>query len=112
MLDEKSGFVSVWIGNMTSAEFKRYCLEEHYSDDPEHDDVPMNPFAADMGDVFYDHDFVEGKCERRPQMIKKLLMGLSNADTFLQATVAAAEKKGISKANTAIVIYDHELKPA
>ena len=51
-------FVDVWVGLFPSeGSFKDY-LRESYEEE-EDEDAPLSKFAEDMGESFYDHDFLE-----------------------------------------------------
>ncbi len=47
--------VDLWVGSFPSAEAVEQYFAETYDQD---DGIPISPFAADMGQWFYDHDFV------------------------------------------------------
>ena len=48
--------VDIWVGYFPSAEAVEAYFKETYD---EGDDNPISQFAADMGESFYDHDFME-----------------------------------------------------
>jgi len=50
--------VDVWVGRFPSREAADAYFAEAYPEGDD-EDLPISPFAADMGKVFYDHDFVE-----------------------------------------------------
>lgn len=51
----ESDIVDLWVGSFPSAEAVEEYFAETYGQD---DGIPISRFAADMGEWFYDHDFV------------------------------------------------------
>jgi hypothetical protein len=109
--------VSIWLApsNIDRSTWDEY-LEEHYGDDqriPYRYDTEAagdEPFAksrfeADYS-LWYDHDFADGNFSKSPVDIAKLLKGCSCSASFVDAAVAAAKAKRITKSNAAILIYD------
>jgi WD40 repeat protein len=110
MLNDKKGKVAIWIGTIPKkAQFNAY-LKETYGD--EDDESPISAFCADMGDSFYDHDFVFGEWGAKSVSVEKLLSPWRQSHTFLQSALKLAQKARITDGNTVMIAYDHELKPA
>jgi WD40 repeat protein len=111
MFKRKKGFVSIWVGQgVTKKQFQSYAVDE---DDSEDDDVPLNGFAKDAGDTFYDHDFIEAEwLGAKPKALGAALGGFSHADSFLDAVLKLGKKKGIDTANALVLLYDTALSPA
>lgn len=69
--------VDLWVGSFQSAK----AVEEYFAETYGQDEIPISRFAADMGELFYDHDFVywelhdppartlEEALERWPQLL-------------------------------------------
>ena len=72
--------VDIWVGSFPSrAAFEGY-LHETYGD---HDHAPLSKFAADMGQTFYDHDFLEAAYHEEPSSdLGALLEGHSFARSY------------------------------
>ena len=55
--------VDVWVGRFANEQAADAYFEETYADpvddEEDFDEPPISPFAADMGQPFYDHDWVE-----------------------------------------------------
>lgn len=61
MFARRKGFVSIWVGkSLTKHAFQQYAIHEG--------DLavgPINEFAKDANDTWYDHDFVDAFCTGR-----------------------------------------------
>ena len=102
---ETPGFIAIWIGNFDSAdEFEEY-LHENINEDLDIEE-PINRFAKDVGFGFYDHDRQEAEFFGEDLPVDKLLNPFSNSASFASEAVIAAESKGITKANSAILLFD------
>ena len=58
MFKAEKGVVSIWLGCGT----KKNVFDSYFEESrgwPGDEDVPLNEFAKDAGELFYDHDFVE-----------------------------------------------------
>jgi hypothetical protein len=98
---ERDGFVSIWVGTLTSDVDLRAYLEEQYEDD----DAPISQFAKDCGLGWYDHDFVESRFVDRIS-IRELLSPFSYAQTFVEAAVEESARKGVAQANSVVVVFN------
>lgn len=110
MLNDKQGRLAIWVGTMPKkSQFNAYMKEMYGEDD---DETPISPFCADMGDTFYDHDFVYGQWHgAKPLPVEKLLEGWAHLHTFLAGALKLAKKAGVAEGNTIMIAYDHELAP-
>jgi hypothetical protein len=100
--------VDIWIGTFASeAAFEGY-LHETYGDE---DDTPMSKFAADMGQTFYDHDFLEAAYHDEPSTeLGPLLADHSFARSYSPDAVAAFHRLAPGMINTVILIWGQEIK--
>lgn len=105
MLVEKENSVAVWIGDLTEEELAEYITEES----PDRDD-PLNPFAADMGEYWYDSDMLGGNHLAKPVAIAKLIRPLAYSKSYGDAVVSAATNLGIEIANCVVALYRQELQ--
>jgi hypothetical protein len=93
----------VWVGMFESEEQLDAYFEEQYEDD----DAPINRFAADQGEMYYDHDWVERAfCQSGD--LHKLIDGASYSCDYMQDVIVAATKLGIQSANTFILADSEE----
>ena len=106
---EDGDFVSVWIGQFRDhRDFSNY-MEPDYSD--ESDDLPLSAFAADIGLVWYDEDFVESDFLKAPTSdVAKALTGCSYSESFLPAIIATHNLL-VFNAFVLIYGYDHARYP-
>ena len=93
----------IWLGVFESEEH----LDDYFEEQYEEDDAPINRFAADQGEMYYDHDWVErGFCKSGE--LHELIDGASYSHDYLQEVIAAATKLGIQSANTFILADSNE----
>jgi hypothetical protein len=88
----------VWLGMFESEDQLDAYFEEQYEDD----DTPINRFAADQGEMYYDHDWVE-RAFCKSGDLRELLEDASYSDDYIQEVIAAARERGIQSANTFIL---------
>ena len=106
MLVEKSGAVSIWIGNITKDQLQTYILDESADTDK-----PINEFAADMGDYFYDSDMLDWVHEAKKEIgHRKLLSKLAYSESFIEQVVQAVEEREFAPSNCAVGLYRQELQ--
>ena len=102
---ETPGSVAVWLGNFYSAEEFEEYLRENIDEDADID-APLNLFAADIGFGFYDHDRQEAEYFGENLQTAKLIETFSNSASFASEVVKTADSKGITAANSAILLFD------
>jgi hypothetical protein len=107
---EKEGCVSIWVGDFADAEEFDNYMEESIGED---DSIatPLNEFAEDIGFGFYDHDFQEAEFFEDKKSIRELLLPFSDSESYCEEAVIAANRKNISQANAAILLFDCDYKP-
>lgn len=105
MLVENDNSVCVWLGNLTPHEFAEYIDREEISRA-----TPLNPFAVDMHDYFYDRELLTGNLVPDPISIEALLHPLAFSPSYCHAVHAAAEQMGIQSANCVVALLRHELR--
>src|SRR5689334_6224566 len=89
--------VDIWVCRFPSAQAAEAYFEETYAEEledaeePEDDDRPISQFAGDMGQVSYDHDFMERGEFREPPVsdLGAALAGHSYAASYLAKAVEA-----------------------
>ena len=92
--------VHIWLGNFSSHDALEDYLEEHYDEDD--DEQPINQFAADQGETFYDHDWVEAGF-KEVEDINGLIKGHSYSDIYSEEVLEKAKSLEIKTANTFIM---------
>ena len=104
-VEDHDCIVSVWLGTLKSeAALSRYMREQY-----KREDKPLSRFGGDFC-IYYDSDFVEWRFADQPQGVSELLEGHSYAESFAPAAAEAAQKEGIDKANTIIIVYDFDYR--
>ncbi|HLO98297.1 MAG TPA: immunity 22 family protein [Fimbriimonas sp.] len=98
--------VDLWVGNFASREEFDQYFKETYNDD----DGPINQFAADQGETFYDHDFVDLEFYDQPQSVDVIVPRLSYGESFSGEAVPAAETLGIGSVNCVLADYDNQFE--
>jgi hypothetical protein len=102
---EQGGSVAVWVGDFSSQdEFDSY-FEENIDEDLDVE-KPINKFASDIEFGFYDHDRQEAERFDTNLSVIKLLAPFSNSASFASEAALAAAEKGITEANTVILLFD------
>jgi hypothetical protein len=95
--------VDVWLGSFeTEAALSAY-LAETYSEDAE--ETPISAFAADQGQWFYDHDFVEQAFFDRTTDLRAALADCSFASSYIDDVVAAYNAADLPAANTVLLVF-------
>ena len=87
-----------WLGVFKSEDHLGAYFEEQYDDD----DIPVNQFAADQGEMRYDHDWVE-RGFLKSGALHELIKRASYSSDYLHDVIAAATALGIGAANTFIL---------
>ncbi len=99
--------VDLWVGTFASKRALNAYLKETHDEDNE--DAPISPFARDLGQSFYDHDFMEVGFRTSTKTLEKLCEGHSFVENFLPQAAAAYQKAGLSQANTLIMVFGKEI---
>ena len=93
--------VSVWVGDFPSFE----AMDEYLT-------LPGGGFERDFALTLDDRDMPEVTVKPAPTPIPRLVAGFSSSTSFADAVVSAAERAGISTANTMMVFYFIDYDPA
>lgn len=94
----------VWLGMFQSEDHLDAYFEEQYEDD----DTPINRFATDQGEMYYDHDWVERAfCQSGD--LHDLIEDASYSYDYMQDVIATAKELGIKSANTFILADAQEI---
>ena len=82
--------VDAWVGRFTAESTLSAYLAETYPDDDE--ESPISMLAADMGQWYYDHDFLEHSFHQTPSSdLESRLMPHSFSRSFMASAIAAFE---------------------
>lgn len=94
--------VHIWLAHFQDFEtFKAYFAEQY-----EDDDLPVNQFAADQAEDFYDHDWVEASFQKATTL-RTLIENHSYADNYIEQVLeeaTALEEKNFN----ALIVADSE----
>ncbi|WP_165228678.1 immunity 22 family protein [Aquisphaera insulae] len=101
--------VDVWLCRFSSDEEADAYFEETYDEDDE--DRPISQFAADMGERFYDHDFVErGEFLDPPgDDIAAALGRHSFSSSYLADVVQQSRSASIAPFNLVLLVWNAEI---
>jgi hypothetical protein len=95
--------IDIWIGTFPTKSALAEYLAETYTDD---DSAPISRLAADMGQKFYDHDFLEHSFHLSPSSdIRARLGPHSFSRSYVEAAAAAFESGGTSSFNTILLVW-------
>lgn len=87
-----------WLGRFDS----EAVLDEYFDEQYEDDDAPINAFAADQAEIYYDHDWVEREFHDSGDL-RVLMDGASYTGEYLDDVIKKADGMGITNANTYIL---------
>lgn len=101
--------VDVWVGRFPSREAADACFAETYAEGDD-DDPPISSFAADMGEVFYDHDFVErAYLDPSATDFAAALAPHSWSSSYLAAAAAAFAADPLLPFDTLLCVWNREI---
>ena len=91
----------IWVGVFASDAPDDYFVEQ-YSDD---DDAPLNQFAAEQGENFYDNDWLEISYldASESEDVRSFIDGHSYSDDYLDAVVEKTTLLGIDQINVFVI---------
>src|SRR5215203_243105 len=98
--------VDVWLCRFPSAEAADAYFDEAYDEDD--DDRPISQFASDMGERFYDHDFVERGEFHDPPVgdVATALAAHSFSSSYLSKVVEASRSKPFAPFNSVLLVWN------
>lgn len=105
---EEFKVVDVWLCRFASTEAADAYFAESYDDD----DSPISPFAADMGERFYDHDFMErgAFCNPPTDDVAAVVAPHSFSSSYLAEVVAAFRAKPFAPFNAVLLVWNREIE--
>ena len=96
----------IWLGRFSSEGDAKAYFAEHYNDGDENDEdgqIPFSQFAADQGEWFYDHDWLELGFEENRDL-RALVARHSYSSDYLEEVLSRANSLGLAgQANTFVV---------
>ena len=102
--------VDIWLCRFPSEEAADAYFEETYDEDD--DDRPISGFAADMGERFYDHDFMERGDFHHPPVsdVSEAVAPHSFSSSYLAEVVAAFRSKPLAQFNAVLLVWNREIE--
>lgn len=106
---EEFNFVDVWLCRFASEEAADAYFEETYDED---DNRPISQFAADMGERFYDHDFIERGDFYDPPVndVTKAVALHSFSSSYLTEVVEALASNPFAPFNLVLMVWNREVE--
>ena len=100
--------VDVWLCCFPSADAADAYFDETYDDD----DRPISAFAADMGEGFYDHDFMERGEFHNPPIsdVTAAIAPHSFSSSYLSRVIEASRSKPFAPFNTVLLVWNREIE--
>ncbi len=96
----------VWIARFASEDDLDEYMEEMFADEDDDleddEDTPISRFAADQGELFYDHDLVYAQFHEQADA-RSLIEGWGFPDDAVEVVVDAIQRLNAKKANTCFV---------
>ncbi|MBD1912964.1 MULTISPECIES: immunity 22 family protein [unclassified Leptolyngbya] len=95
----------IWIGVFASSAFEDYFME-HYGDD----EAPINRFAEEQGEVFYDHDWIEISYldDSEASDIRSFVAEHSYSENYLDAVCERAVALRVDRINVFVIADKNE----
>ena len=109
---ERSGYVSLWVGNFGTFENALAYIEKNYSDEAQEDDELykselMREYGIDI-DSEYDEDFADCICHgRKTKSLTELINGCSYCKAVTWAFVSDVGDELPDSFDSAILLYDY-----
>jgi hypothetical protein len=98
--------LDIWVGYFPPGRQPEYFKEIY---DEEDDDAPISEFAADQGEVWLDHDFMELGSKDSPDGIKDLVAGYSWSDQYADELTNRVNEQGIERFNSFVLLTAGEV---
>ena len=107
---EEFEIVDVWLCRFPSEASADAYFAETYGDHD--DDHPISLFASDMGEWFYDHDFMEQGDFHDPPVydVAKAVASHSFSSSYLADVVEAFRSNPFAPFNMVFMMYDREIE--
>jgi hypothetical protein len=107
-MSEEYKIVDIWVGNFPDEAALAAYVAETYSDD---DSAPISPLATDMGEPFYDHDFLEHSFhESSSSDVRSRLKPHSYSSSYTASAARAFESASIPGFNTVLLIWGEQFR--
>ncbi|HET7489221.1 MAG TPA: immunity 22 family protein [Acidimicrobiales bacterium] len=104
--------VDVWLGRFADKAAADTYFEETYDDPADDEEQPISPFAADMAETFYDHDFMEWQFH--PHGVSDLRTALADhsfSSSYVSSVVsAAAPLTEPDPVNVVLLVWGREIE--
>lgn len=102
----KKRTAQIWIGIFEDNAPEDYFVEM-YSDD---DDAPLNQFAKEQGETFYDHDWLEVSNVDMSEStdVRSFVSGHSYSDQYVDEVCERARSKGIDSINVFVMCVEED----
>lgn len=100
---EEYRVVDLWVGAFASEDDFRAYLSESYDEDD--GDTPISRFAADQGQDFLDHDFIESGFHATAGDLADLIATHSFAASYRVAASDAFVSSGVGSANAVVLAF-------
>jgi hypothetical protein len=98
----------IWLGRFSSEGDARAYFAEHYNDGDDNDEdgeTPISQFAADQGQWFYDHDWLEVSFQESRDL-RALVMQHSFSSDYLEEILSRANSLGLAEQANTFVLAD------
>ena len=107
-MSEKYKIVDIWVGNFPDEAALAAYVAETYSDD---DSAPISSLAADMGEQFYDHDFLEHSFhELSSSDVRSRLKPHSYSSSYIESAGDAFEAASSPGFNTVLLVWGEQFR--
>ena len=105
-MNNEFSIVDIWVGSFPSKSLFDQYFEEQYIDD----DSPINRFAADQDEMFYDHDFCEFEFHNHPiKSFGKLIENHSYWKSYVDEANKAFSANGHKEANVIVLVWGRKI---
>ena len=103
---KKYEVIDIWVGSFPAESALNGYLAETYGDD---DSVPISQLAADMGQSYYDHDFLEHSFHESPSSdLRSRLEPHSFSTSYAAAAATAFESASAPEFNCIVLAWGQQ----
>ncbi|MCF6199543.1 MAG: immunity 22 family protein [Hyphomicrobiaceae bacterium] len=88
----------IWLAQFPS----KSSFDDYFNESYEDDETPINLFASEQAELFYDHDWVERSFDASAGL-RQLIQHHSYAESYIEKVLRAATSHNIRNANSFIM---------
>ncbi len=91
-------YAHIWLARFPS----KAAFDDYFNENHEDDDAPINLFASEQNELFYDHDWIEKSFDASASL-RQLIQHHSYAESYIEKVLQTATSPKITQANSFIM---------